>query len=258
MIETHTNQSTLGIVLDVAILVLDRCQGDNSKMRWTHNTLPMMRLVVLLMTLQLAACSDAHQPTLRVGGTSRPTAPSQKNPHAATNPYTPNRQDPLPDPTLEGRANINRRLAEWYGVRSNYDLVYKDVLSFYPEGRYNGCVAFLSSALRRIGVDVPLDDKNESISLVTKPFSDYLEKKLGWKRVTSGRQLQAGDVVFTKDNRSYPGYPAHTYMFHSWSDKDRGLALVIDNQDFAHERNIYAGASGFNFTPFAYALRVSD
>lgn len=156
-------------------------------------------------------------------------------------------------------AGMNQRLNSWFSVRENYDLVYRDVLKFYPDGRYNGCVAFLSAALRRLGTQVPLsaiDGTAESPSLVTKPFSNYLENSLGWKRIGSAANLQAGDIVFTRDNRSYPGYPAHTYMFHAWSDKSVGVALVIDNQDFTHERNIYSSGGGFNFTPYAYALRA--
>lgn len=171
--------------------------------------------------------------------------------------------EPVLEPDQERQpsssANINQRLNSWFSVRANYDLVYRDVLKFHPDGRYNGCVAFLSAALRRLGTQVPLsasDGTAESPSLVTKPFSNYLENSLGWKRIGSAANLQAGDIVFTRDNKSYPGYPAHTYMFHTWSDKSVGVALVIDNQDFTHERNIYSSGGGFNFTPYAYALRA--
>ncbi|NBW80220.1 hypothetical protein EBR21_00560 [bacterium] len=155
----------------------------------------------------------------------------------------------------EATGIVNRQLLSWYNVESNYNQVYKDVLEFYPQGRYNGCVAFLSSALRRVGVRVPIQSSTESASLVTKPFSNHLEKELGWVRIPDAKLLRPGDIVFTTDNPSYPGYPAHTYVFHSWSNKSSGLALVIDNQDFTHERNIFANTAGYNFTPFAYALR---
>ena len=172
---------------------------------------------------------------------------------------TPNAPSEFPSPDFDAgpdETSVNERLASWFSVRSNYDLVYSDVLKFYPDGRYNGCVAFLSAALRRIDVYIPIRTSTESPSLVTRPFSRYLEYSLGWKRVGGAENLRRGDVVFTKDNTSYPGYPAHTYMFLSWSNKSIGLAFVIDNQDFTHERNIYSTIEGFNFTPYSYALRA--
>lgn len=157
-------------------------------------------------------------------------------------------------PPLQGTAN--RELLAYYSLKGNYDKVYRDVLSFYPEGRSNGCVAFMSSALRATGTFVPKDRSinGENISLVTLPFSIYLQKTLGWKVITNSNDLEPGDVVFTEDEPKWPGYPAHTYMFHSWKDKSRGIGNVIDNQAFIHERNIF-GFGTFNFTPFDYALR---
>ncbi|MFZ9521027.1 MAG: hypothetical protein ACO3A4_11185 [Silvanigrellaceae bacterium] len=188
----------------------------------------------------------------RLGGNGGRTKPVGPRGAAATE------VDDLPAqvaPETGTSGTINRQLLSWYSVKSNYDLVYRDVLGFYPEGRYNGCVAFLSAALRRIGVSVPIQGSSESVSLVTKPFSNHLEKNLGWLRISSANLLQPGDVVFTTDNPSYPGYPAHTYVFHSWTNKILGLAMVIDNQEFTHERNIHSKTSGYNFTPFSYALR---
>jgi len=150
----------------------------------------------------------------------------------------------------------NQRLFDYYSKRENYNQVFADVLKFYPAGRSNGCVAFMSSALRRVGVDIPLGVYvgGETVSLVTKPFSRYLTETLGWMRINDANSLQPGDVVMTEDDRRYPGYPAHTYMFHSWSDRSAGIGWVIDNQDFIHERNVF-GYGSYNFTPFAYALR---
>lgn len=172
------------------------------------------------------------------------------------NSNTNNSNDNDNDEKLNKPAQFNQRFAQWFGSKTNYDLVYKDVLSFYPEGRYNGCVAFLSAALRRMNVSIPIRTATESPSLITKPFSNYLQNSLGWNRIKSADDLLPGDIVFTKDNASYPGYPAHTYMFYGWSNKSAGIAFVIDNQEFTHERNIYSSTSGFNFTPYAYALRA--
>lgn len=162
-------------------------------------------------------------------------------------------------PPLASEGGANRKLLAFYGVRSNYDSVFEDVLSFYPAGRRNGCVAFMSSALRRTGISVPISGyiNGESVSLVTKPFAQYLQDRLGWIKITAANNLQPGDVVLTEDDARYPGYPAHTYMFYGWSSQRNGIGLVIDNQDFIHERNIF-GYGTYNFTPFAYALRSPE
>lgn len=178
---------------------------------------------------------------------SRPVAP--RSPQAAEAPSS--SSNVVPEDAL------NERLINWYSQRSNYELVLQDVRSFYAPVRDNGCVAFVSAALRRIGVAIPLSLTNrESPSLITRALSQYLEREWAWVRVNSAHQLRPGDIVFTRDNPSYPGYPAHTYVFQGWSQKSLGIALVIDNQDFTHERNIYDNDTPFNFTPFAYALRA--
>lgn len=152
--------------------------------------------------------------------------------------------------------STNQKLFDYYSKRENYNQVFSDVLRFYPTGRSNGCVAFMSSALRRVGVNIPINGYigGESVSLVTKPFAQYLRQQLGWQKIEDANSLQPGDVVLTEDDARYPGYPAHTYMFYGWSDQRAGIGWVIDNQDFIHERNIF-GYGTYNFTPFAYALR---
>jgi hypothetical protein len=106
-------------------------------------------------------------------------------------------------------------------------------------------------------VMVPKDRfiNGENISLVTLPFSKYLTQTLGWQRISSSAEILPGDIIFTKDEPRWPGYPAHTYMFQGWADQARGIGLVVDNQDFTHRRNIF-GYNTFNFTPFEYALRA--
>ncbi len=156
---------------------------------------------------------------------------------------------------MEGLAN--QRLLDFYTKKANYDRVYKEVLSFYPHGRSNGCVAFLSSALRLTNTFVPKDKiiKGYNVSLVTIAFSDYLSKTLNWKVIKDVNLLLPGDVVMTIPPKEYPGIPAHTYMFQNWKDRKNGIGIVVDNQAFSHERNIF-GSGTYNFTPFWYALRA--
>ena len=234
------------------------------------------RTSVLTALLSTIACIPETSETIEIGQ----PYPSQldDNPNTSQNPNqsrrpqnsgghrspaaAPSNDDPAQVDTQPrqdspvSQTNINQRLANWFSVKNNYDLVYRDVLKFFPDGRYNGCVAFLSAALRRLDVYIPIQTETESPSLVTRPFSRYLENSLGWRRIGGPENLRSGDIVFTTDNASYPGYPAHTYMFYEWSDRSTGIALVIDNQDFTHERNVLKGGAGFNFTPFAYALRA--
>lgn len=155
--------------------------------------------------------------------------------------------------------SANRKLYDFYSDRNNYDKVFEKVLNFYPAGRRNGCVAFMSTALRMSGTAVPQSEyiDGESVSLVTKPFAQYMIQRLNWTKVTSANNLQPGDVVLTEDDARYPSYPAHTYMFYGWSNQKAGIGWVIDNQDFIHERNIF-GYGTYNFTPFAYALRSPE
>ena len=129
--------------------------------------------------------------------------------------------DYKPVPYVSG-SKISASLFKYYSEKTNYNRVFGEVKEFYGT-RSNGCVAFMTSALRQIGVPVPksADRRGENISLVTRPFSNYLEHDLGWTRIRSEENLKPGDVVFTKEGRSR-GYPAHTYMFAGWQDRKKG------------------------------------
>ena len=222
---------------------------------------------VALQLINVACLQEGTEhnttPYIPPNSSALPPGPSHQNqassPRAGL-PSFPRPHASAAEPDAEGGKSTpsdTDRLAEWYSVRSNYEMVLSDVREFYKPVRYNGCVAFISAALRRIGIDIPIaTGQQESPSLVTRPFSQHLENKLGWRRIGSASNLRPGDVVFTRDNPSYPGYPAHTYMFHDWSRRDLGIAFVVDNQDFKHERNIYDNDTAFNFTPYAYALRA--
>ena len=170
----------------------------------------------------------------------------------------PDRSTVNPSPSKSGPTSLaNLRLLQYYSVKQNYDAVYKDVLSFYPTGRPNGCVAFLSTALRLSNTYIPRNKQigGYNVSLVTSAFSNYLVNTLGWNIIRDHKNLEPGDVVMTLPNSNFPDIPAHTYMFQIWRDKLNGIGMVIDNQNFTHERNIF-GTGTFNFTPFWYALRA--
>lgn len=151
---------------------------------------------------------------------------------------------------------ITQRLYSFYTKRENYEAVYDNVMGWYGTTT-NACVAFVSTALRLSGYNVPktLDSDGNNISLWTVAFSSYLQKQ-GWRKFTDRDSLQSGDIVLTEDGDFGKDVPAHTYVFAGWDDQEAKVAWVIDNQGFTHRRNISKGGGGFNFTPFKYFLRA--
>lgn len=185
----------------------------------------------------------ALQNSSAAAGSTRPSAPTRT---AGPN-------------TTTGGAAIHQRLLQHFSSPEGYRSVQREVRQFYPPDKDNGCVAYLSEALRQTGVPIPhkRDASGLNISTVTTPFSNHLEHRLGWQRIRSMHDLKPGDVCFTKPGPKYPDDPAHTFMFHGWQDQARGIARVVDNQENVHLRNITVDNYGeFNFTPFAYALRA--
>jgi hypothetical protein len=144
---------------------------------------------------------------------------------------------------------------DFYTDADNYGYVYRKVMSWFGSTN-NACVAFASTALRELGVDIPQNGiwNGERLSLLTKPFSSYLQNKLGWLRINDSRSLQPGDLVFTVDERKAPGYPAHVYMHAGYADDNRAISWAVDNQGFTHERAL-AGDLKKDYSAFAYALR---
>jgi hypothetical protein len=144
---------------------------------------------------------------------------------------------------------IATQLLDYYASPAGYRLVRRDVLAWHKT-TVNGCVAFASTALRHIGLDIPLDARvdGETVSRLTRPFSRYLEARLGFVRVTDAGALRPGDIGFTEN----AAYPLHTFVFHSWSDARRRVARVIDNQGRLVARPLGGTRT---VTPFAYALR---
>jgi hypothetical protein len=156
------------------------------------------------------------------------------------------------------RATWNKKTLNYYSTKANYERVTANVFSWFGT-RTNGCVAFMSTALRQVGFPIPQNAVLDgySVSTWTASFSAFLRNK-GWVRVNSHTELQPGDIVFTVGEESDPtNTPLHTYMFHSWKDRAAKTGWVIDNQAFTHERAIFSYGD-FNFSPFAYALRSQD
>jgi hypothetical protein len=158
--------------------------------------------------------------------------------------------DPKPKPAPD----ITARLHNYYGSRTGYTKVYRDVMGWHKTTQ-NGCVAFASTALRHVGVAIPMDVRKDgrNVSRITGAFARYLAEDLKWTRIEVPSELRPGDVVFTTDAECCPGYPAHVMMFDGWVRRDRSLARFVDNQGFKVARPMKAVDSTYN--GFQYALR---
>ena len=134
--------------------------------------------------------------------------------------------------------------------------IYQDILHEAQRirgGEDNTCVAFQSEALRKMGILVPIKQGNGgNISLVTKPYAAWIRNNLQSLEVDDSSKLQPGDLCFSADERGFPGFPAHTYIFTSYYSRTH--AYVVDNQGNNYIRNLIDYAPK---TPFAYALRIS-
>lgn len=155
-------------------------------------------------------------------------------------------------------ADPNAALVRYLGKRANYKKVRRDVISWHGT-MTNGCVAFISTAMRHLGIDVPQTGKidGDGVSRITRAFSIFLEDQLGWTRFTDPAELRPGDLVFTTDVECCPGYPAHVFVFHSWADERARVAWAIDNQGHTHRRPLYPDDGDGDIDPFAYALRAA-
>jgi len=151
--------------------------------------------------------------------------------------------------------DVPAKLHRYYGTAAGYQKVQRDVLGWHKTTR-NGCVAFASTALRHIGVEIPFDVRKDgfSVSRITRAFSRYLSEDLGWERIDAVDALRPGDVVFTVDAPCCPGYPAHVMMFDGWSRRDHTIGRFVDNQGFRVVRAM-AGNATRDVDGFGYALR---
>lgn len=141
-----------------------------------------------------------------------------------------------------------------YASKRGYSEVKREVLAWHGTTK-NGCVAFASTALRKIGVDVPLDAEmdGEKVSRLTLPFVKWLERELHWTRITDVNALEPGDLVFTENAE----YPWHVFVFHSWKSEKKRVARIIDNKGRLKSRPVL-GDEARDITPMAYALRAPD
>ncbi|MBS1707082.1 MAG: hypothetical protein JST40_14560 [Armatimonadetes bacterium] len=159
---------------------------------------------------------------------------------------------------------ITKRLDDYYVA--NFRKVYDNVMGWFGTTS-NGCVAFLSSALRLSGYLVPPIDSPSGwgprnpdgtgsphlISEWTGAFQWWIAKQ-GWQKIVGMNQLQRGDVVFANDNSGDP-VPSHVFEFHSWIDQASSLANVLDNQNGPNGLHQRPLASPGEKDPYRYHFR---
>ena len=192
------------------------------------------------------ACEIMRWPLAILRGEEAPIAPVAYIPNNTAN-----------RAPLSKIVGVNGRLLAYYSNADNYRTVHAQVMSWFGTTS-NGCVAFMSTALRNSGVPVPraLNAKGYNISTWTAALAEYLEFQLGWIRLTQLKDLRPGDIAFTLDLDGTPGIPAHVFLFVEWTDDRSSWARVIDNQGFLHKRDLSKNNGG-QFTPFQFALRSS-
>lgn len=120
-----------------------------------------------------------------------------------------------------------------YNYLMNYDnreSVMKRAIELHDGDTSNTCVYFASEALRRSGLDMPLQVAN-TITL-TSQLESY-----DWKTETDLSNLLPGDVCFTT---AYGFGPTHSYIFMRWVDENHfDYAYICDNQGNEYNNNAY-------------------
>jgi hypothetical protein len=181
---------------------------------------------------------------------------------AALQDLTPS-QRPIPQVTTPNSdEEFAAAFATWYATKENYDAVSRDVISWFGQTKI-GCVAFLSTALRFMGVALPVNGiyEGDLLSLDTKPFVNHLLNELHWQKIENLAEGKPGDIGVTVDDSVFRGYPTHVYMLSRWISQPESVVEVIDNQGFAHPRTLQTTPANISkygeFDPTAYFIRPS-
>ncbi|AGK97864.1 hypothetical protein Clopa_3036 [Clostridium pasteurianum BC1] len=136
------------------------------------------------------------------------------------------------------------KLVSFLSTGNNVQQTETEAVKLHDGNQSNNCVYFSSTALRSIGINVPIWMEN------TKHYVPYITS-LGWTRTSDVNQLYPGNIVFTVPDST--GYPSHTYVFMGWVDpNDHTKAYVADNQaDIIHIRSMI-DAPGIDAYAFSF------
>ena len=163
-------------------------------------------------------------------------------------------------------ASDNDRLHQYLAVERNYRKVWRGALqpqSWYPRRSRRGSVPFLVNALGHVGVEIPADERIGGLEIArfTSALSSHLQEARGWQRIERSQELRPGDVVFTRDAPCCVGIPDHVFVFMGWSDRERDIALAVDDQGHTHARPLFPRErpelGHAALTAFSYGLRAT-
>jgi hypothetical protein len=146
--------------------------------------------------------------------------------------------------------NVGKEVARLLDHDDGYRAVVGDVLRWHRT-RSRGCVAFVATALRHVGFDVPDSRPGgpwSNPARVTFSLDAYLAKE-GWVRVAEASELVPGDLVFTD------GAPDHVMVFQGWADRDEAIAVVSNKQRHRYRRPLRPASNG-TVSRFAFARRA--
>ena len=131
-----------------------------------------------------------------------------------------------------------------------YRAVVSDMLRWHHTRR-RGCVAFVATALRHVGFEVP-DERPagpwSNPARVTFSLDAFLARE-GWPRLADPARLVAGDILFSE------GAPDHVMVFHGWVDRAGAVAEVSDHRRHRYRRPLRP-AAGDQVPGFAFARRA--
>ncbi len=120
-------------------------------------------------------------------------------------------------------SNLGDQIAGFYN--QNYSQIKRQV-GF----TINACSAFATTALRLFGLDIPYEEWAPSLRA-------YLARR-GWKRVTDRSQVQTGDIVFTRDDRTaLDQLTNHVFIVEKVNGD--GTVIALDNQGKSYIRSLY-------------------
>ena len=132
---------------------------------------------------------------------------------------------------IYNNSDIASKLVSYLSSGTNIINTKAEAISLHDGINENTCVYFSSTALRAVGINVPLSMCN------TGEYTNFLQS-LGLIQDYNINSLYPGNICFSVNCGE--NYPTHTYVFIGWVDPfDHTIAYVADNQDdTVHKRSM--------------------
>ena len=117
--------------------------------------------------------------------------------------------------SCEYNSSLQEKMYKYMLSKSNQDSITNEAIRLHNGDKHNTCVYFISSILRRMGVNIPKG------TAYTTNLKNELTRR-GWVKETNLKNLKPGDIVFCGTS--------HVYMFMGWANKEHTIANIVDNQ----------------------------